>query len=204
MNISTARIMRKIIHKLKDPKILVSLFLAGIMIFSTLGFMLDYQTGNSNKRKYNGYKFEQMYDGIQTKINGQKFTLTHFPEQLEYISMSTEIKQILRNTQVLAITYNPESEYKEAFAEQQFNLAEDLSQINKYILAGMTNNTNFEQIPQITCQNATSTLPVIQFREAITTSITLKNNCITINIGNVNDASQTGDLLFYQIAGIME
>jgi len=194
---------RTIIVRIKDPKVLVSLFIAGIMILSTLGVILDYQSGGSNKMEYNGYKFEQMYDGIQTKINGQKFILTYFPEQLEHINVSAEAKQMLKNMQVFAITYDTESEYKESFAEQQFNLAEKLAIIDKYVISGVTNNTGMEQIPVITCSNATNVMPVILFQEGITTNMTLKNNCLTINIGSMYEAPQAGDLLFYQITGVM-
>jgi hypothetical protein len=195
---------RHTLKKIIAPKVLVSIFIAGIMILSTLGVILDYQTGNSNKMEYNGYKFEQMYDGVQTKINGQKYTLTYFPQQLEYINMSRGIKQILEKTEVFTITYDPESEYKDLFAAQQFNLGERLPLMDKYVIPGVANNTGIEQIPQITCRNATPALPVIMFKEGITTNMTLKNNCITINIGNLNDADQIGDLLFYQIAGVMQ
>lgn len=196
--------LKQIIHHIKDPKVLVSLFIAGIMILSTLGVMLDYQTGSNSKMEYNGYKFEQMYDGIQTKINGQKFMLTYFPEQLERINISAEAKQMLKDMQVFAITYDTASEYKESFAEQQFNLAEKLALADKYVIPGVLNNTGMEQIPVITCKNATSTMPVILFQEGITTNTTLKNNCLTVNIGSMYEAPQAGDLLFYQITGVMQ
>jgi len=195
---------KKTLIKLKEPKILVSIFLAAIMILSTLGFILDSQSGGNSKLEYKGYKFEQMYDGIQTKINGQKFIFNYFPEQLERINISYKVKSLLKDASVLSITYDPNSEYKEVFAEQQFNLQEKLSEIEKYIIPGLTNNTDFEQIPQINCKNATNAIPVIFFEESITTNITMKNNCITIQIGNMNDVYQVGDLLFYQMAGIME
>ncbi len=196
--------LKQIIHHIKDPKVLVSIFIAGIMILSTLGVMLDYQTGSSNKMEYNGYKFEQMYDGVQTKINGQRFLLTYFPEQLEHINISTEAKQMLKNMQVFAITYDTKSEYKESFAEQQFNLAEKLALIEKYAISGVLNNTGMEQIPAITCKNATNAMPVLLLQEGITTNMTLKNNCLAVNIGSMYEAPQAGDLLFYQIAGVMQ
>lgn len=196
--------IHKLFQRIKDPKVLVSLFIAGIMILSTLGVILDYQTGSNNKMEYNGYKFEQMYDGIQTKINGQKFILTYFPEQLEHINISTEAKQMLKNLQVFAITYDTESEYKESFAEQQYNLAEKLAIIDKYVIPGVANNTGVEQIPVITCRNATNAMPVILFKEGLTTNMTLKNSCLTINIGSMYEAPQVGDLLFYQITGVMQ
>lgn len=195
--------LKKAIRRAKEPKVLVSLFIAAIMIFSTLGFILDSQSGGNNKLEYNGYKFEQMYDGIQTKINGQKFMMTYFPEQLEHINISESAKQMLKGINVFTITYDPESEYKESFAEQQYNLAEKLAVIDKYVIPGVSNNTGIEQMPVITCKNATISMPVIFFHEGITTNMTLKNNCITISIGSMYEAQQIGDLLFYQITGVM-
>lgn len=199
------RIFKIIIRKIKQPKVLVSLFLAGIMIFSILGFMMSYQMEDrTTESEYNGYKFTQFYDGMQVEINEQKFKLNYFPEQLERYNLSEETKVTLQNAPVFSITYDSKSEYKEYFAEQQFNLDGKLLKLDKYVIPGVIDNTDYEHIPQITCSNATAALPVILFQEDITTNITFNNNCIIINIGNVNEAYQVGDLLFYQIAGIME
>ena len=199
------RIIKKFFRKIKQPKVLVSIFLASIMIFSILGFMMSYQMDNrTTKLEYNGYKFTQFYDGIQTKINGQKFNLNYFPEQLDTINISSAAKVILKSLFVFSITYDSNSEYKEYFSGQQFELAENLEKIEKYVSSGMTNNTGFEQIPQITCKNATQTVPVIIFQEADQTSIQFNNNCIIANISSINDVYRVGDLLFYTMAGVMK
>ncbi|MBN1645138.1 hypothetical protein JW851_03825 [Candidatus Woesearchaeota archaeon] len=198
-------IAKKTARKIKQPKILVSLFLAGIMIFSILGFMMSYQMDDTRTElEYNGYEFEQLYGGFQLVLNKQKIVLNYFPEQLENVDLTKEIKTILKNAKVLSVAYDSDSEYKEYFAEQQFNLAENLNKVDKYIISGMTNNTGYAQIPQITCSNATIELPVILFQEGLLTNITFNNNCIIANIASANDAYMAGDLLFYQIAGIME
>lgn len=199
------RLIKKALVNMKQPKALVSIFLASIMVFSILGFMVSYKMDeNTVETEYNGYKFIQLYGGVQTQINGEKVTLAYFPEQLEHISVSGVIKIILANTPVFAMTYDSNSEYKEYFSEQQFKLAENLDKIDKYIIPGMTNNTGFENIPKINCENATLNVPVILFKEAPSTNITFNNNCIIASIANMNDAYQVGDLLFYHIAGIME
>lgn len=199
------RLLKKFIKTIKRPKALVSLFLASIMIFSILGFMMSYQMEeNAVELEYNGYEFEQLYDGLRIKINKQKIILNYFPEQLEHFDLTEEIKIILKNSPVFSVTYDSVSEYKAWFAEQQFNLDERLDKLDKYTIRGVTNNEEYEQIPQITCDNATSELPVIIFQEGIPTNITFNNNCIILDIDNVNDVYQVGDLLFYQIAGVME
>ncbi len=200
-----AQILKRILRKAKEPKVLVSLFLASIMVFSVLGFMMSYQMeDNTIEREYNGYKFTQLYNGIQIEVNNQKISLNYFPEQLEGINISSAVKVVLDNSQVIAITYDGDSEYKEFFAEQQFELNNKLEKIDKYVMPGIVDNTDFEQITQIDCRNATPTLPVILFQEGVLTNITFNNNCVIINIGNINDAYRVGDLLFYHMAGIME
>lgn len=199
------RIVKRILRKMKEPKVLVSLFLAGIMIFSILGFMMSYQMeDNTREIEYNGYLFEQLYDGVRTKINGETVTLTYFPEQVNDITVSEIAKITLSNGPVIAITYDSTSDYKEYFSGQQFELAENLEKIERYIISGMTNNTGFENIPQLDCTNATASVPVILFQETNQTSITFNNNCIIANIGNRNDVYRVGDLLFYYMAGIIE
>lgn len=196
---------KRTLRRLKEPKVLVSFFLAAIMIFSILGYMVSYQTDEDMpETEYNGYKFEQLYGGVQTEINGEKVMLTYFPEQLLHINLSKDTKIVLANMPVFAMTYDSDSEYREYFSEQQFKLSENLARIDRYIVPGMTNNTGFEQIPQIRCENATANMPVILFKEAAFTNITFNNNCIIANIADMNDVYQAGDLLFYYMAGIME
>jgi hypothetical protein len=198
-------IIKRILKKAKEPKVLVSLFLASIMVFSILGFMMSYQTeDNTTEREYNGYKFIQLYNNIQTEINDQKISLNYFPDQLESINISSAVKVVLDNSEVIAITYDGDSDYKELFAEQQFELNNKLEKIDKYVIPGIIDNTDLEQITQMDCNNATPSIPVILFQEGISTNITVNNNCITINIGTMNDAYRVGDLLFYHMAGIME
>lgn len=200
-----SRILKKTLRKIKEPKVLVSLFIASIMVFSIMGFMMSYQMEDrAIELEYNGYEFEQLYDGIRTEINGETVTLNYFPEQLERFNLSEAIKITLQNMPVFSVTYEADSEYKEYFAAQQYNLNENLPKLDRYIIPGITNNTDVEHIPVITCLNATPSIPVIFFREANSTSIKFNNNCIIINIANMNDADQVGDLLFYYIAGIME
>jgi hypothetical protein len=199
------RIFKRIFRKIIKPKVLVSLFLAGIMVFSILGFMMSYQMeDNTIEREYNGHKFTQLYDGIQTEINDQKISLNYFPEQLESINISSAVKVVLASSEVIAITYDGDSEYKEFFAEQQFELNNKLEKIDKYVMPGIIDNTDVEQITQLDCSNATSSVPVILFQEGLSTNITFNNNCVIVNIGNINDAYRVGDLLFYHMAGIME
>ncbi|MBD3361876.1 hypothetical protein GF358_03740 [Candidatus Woesearchaeota archaeon] len=199
------RLIKQILHKIKEPKVLVSLFLASIMIFSVLGFMMSYQMeGNTTEIEYNGYVFEQLYDGVRTRIHGESITLTYFPEQVDQINISKAAKIALENLPVFSITYETDSTYTEYFAGQQFELSENMEKIEKYAIPGMMNNTGYKSIPKITCNNATASVPVILFQESNTTGIKFNNNCIIANIGNMNDVYRVGDLLFYTMAGVIE
>lgn len=185
-----------------NKKTLLAIIISAVMVLSVFGIIFESGT-SSQKLSYNGYKFTQLQKGWQAKINNKIMTFNHHPKELESINISAETSKLLSNTKVaLSITYDPGSEMASFFAEEILYLEQLLAKQDIFVQRGLTNATGYS-LPEISCANATSSVPVIEFRESSTTSVSTENNCIIVEISRASDLLLIGDRIAYAILGIM-
>lgn len=191
-----------------DKKMIMSLFICAIMILSVIGFVLvDYSSGEETKKTYNGYKFIRTQNGWKGNINGEKITFNYLPDQTEDINITPQAKTQLQTTPILAITYDPNSKWAQDYGALQYYLEQTLNSQTRYLLRAVTNNTKYPTIPQITCKNATSQLPVAVLTMNTTqdkTQMNYANNCLTITATKTNEIYRATDRLIYIILGVMK
>jgi hypothetical protein len=189
-----------------NKKTLISLFIVFVMVLSTFGFILSYQTGGGQREEYNGHKLTITDQGTMVKLDGKKIYFSNFPTQLEDINMSSELKDALKNAKMLTITYNPGEEWAEAMADVQYQAEQSLPEYTEiYVARGVTNAKDFNYtLPEFTCKNATSGAPVLNLQEGNETELVLKNNCIIASAKSENDFYRMYERILYAILGIME
>jgi len=192
---------RKTINK----KMLVSLFIIAIMVLSAFGFILSYQTNQTEKlEEYNGYSFKKTTKGYLTEINDQKLYFDYYPGDLEQINITDDAKAILSQAEVLVITYDPNSDFAELIAEKEFDLEQKTDKTEKpFIAKGLTNATDYA-LPQITCANATAEMPVIHMKRGNTSKITAKNNCIILEAETESILNAFYTKVAYIIFGVIQ
>ena len=186
-----------------DKKVLMGLFIVGIMVFSIFGFVISYGSGQE-RLNYGDYKFTRTQLGVQTKINGQKVLFNFFPTQVEDIPVDDQVKKLLKETKSLSVTYDPEDEWAQAMAEIQYYLEQALPELSDvYVERGLTDSTEYE-LDEIQCADATEKVPVLYLSHGETTEITFDNNCIIANAQAVQELYRINDRLQYIIFGVME
>lgn len=192
-------------RKETNKKMLVSVFIIAIMVLSVFGFMLSYQTNQTEKiESYNGYTFARTNKGFMTKIEGKEFYFDYYPADLETINQTGELLQTLADKKALAITYNPNSELAVRMAEIQFDIEQKTQKKGDiYVTRALTNSTGYA-LPEITCQNATQAMPVIRLKQGKTTHIQSENNCITLNAGTETELNALYTKTLYTILGVMK
>jgi len=100
---------------------------------------------------------------------------------------------------MLYITYE-KSDVAEELAVAQYKLGINIETDTRFVVNSLAYE-NENNVPVITCSNATDLVPVIMMkRNETTNSITLNNNCITLE-GNVN---MLADRIVYSIYGIVK
>ena len=66
-------------------------FIAFIMVSSIFGIMFSGYNQTSSTLTYNGHKFTRENNYWSTKVGGNKVTFDYFPEEVDYINISSDI-----------------------------------------------------------------------------------------------------------------
>ena len=159
---------RKTINK----KVLMSIFIVAIMVLSVFGFMMSYQTNQRDKlAEYNGFEFSRTQSGLMTEIDGKEMYFNYYPGDLAELSFPEDAGLILADSKVFYVTYDPNSDFATAIAEQQLDMELKLIELgDTFMSKGFTNATGYA-LPEITCANATAETPVYQIVEGKNSSI---------------------------------
>ena len=103
--------MAKISRKEKKKQKVIfyaALFFVFLMATSLLaGF---YGGGNDDLGEYNGFKFKSTNNGVSTKIDGDRMNFFYHPSILEYINISSDVKELLSKPSI-TLTFDPEDKY---------------------------------------------------------------------------------------------
>ena len=186
-----------------NKKALVAVFLVAVMVLSTLGFVLDFAS-SSQKETYGDWKFTLKDNVWVTSINGVDASFSYLPSDVESLSLSSSKTMMLKNAKQLGLSYDSGSSLASSFAEVQYDLARRLDELSGvYVVRGLVNNSG-TALPILTCENATSTFPVIVFEENETTAFVESGSCIHAGAIFSNDVYRLGDRLLYGATGVIQ
>ena len=182
----------------KNKQVLMTLFLAFIMITSILG----YQFGQEDVVRYNGYKFVQRDTQLTLNIGGKEVYFYTFPDQAEGFDMPEDVK-VLLGAPLVFVTYDINSSLAESMALAQYELVDALPVKNVYAVPALTTNTTYA-IQQWSCDNATMTQPVIYFILGNTTSLQADDKgCIIAQARSSFDVLFLKDIIQYRVLGVV-
>ena len=179
------------------------ILLVFIMIGTSFSFVFfGFQPQNEVSR-YNELKFIRHQGWWEAKINGRTAAFSFLPGEVEGIPASEGFSGILRNKFEVDITYDINSTYNESIALAQYQMGLTLAQYNIFVRKGFTANNTFN-MPVITCNEATSNVPVVYFKYSNVTSIHSENNCIIAESNANADFIKVKDRLLYGMLGVMK
>jgi len=173
------------------------ILIAVLMLTSTIGYVFK----GGSKEKYNDFSFSRTDDGRwYTRINGRQMSFRYFPSELERINLSREIIDKIKNTKMIYFTHDLENHYREDIA-----LLKEIfwPYFQIYADNGLTEDNAFN-LPIISCDNATTDLPVIYFKESNQTGFYLDNNCIICELRPGEDFTALKERLLYSLFGVIE
>lgn len=186
-----------------DRKKIAGIVIAGIMILSILGVVLDRNAPSSQAKQapYGDYKFKPTQQGYTTKINGRDYIFFNFPGDIEYYLVSDEVTQLI-SAPVYTVTYDPNSNISQNLAEAQYYMELQLADV-KSIDRALTNSTD-TALPQKTCADATTAQPVILLQQGKESTITAKNSCIIVQAMDPYDLYRQTERIIYTALGVMK
>ncbi len=184
-------------HEKKNKTgIWVILLIVVLMLTSIIGYVFK---GGSRER-YGGFSFSIGEDQRwYTNINGRQMAFRYFPTDLESINLSKEIADKIKGTNMVYFTHDPENPYSGDIA-----LLKEIfwPYFQIYADNGLTAENAFN-LPVISCDNATISLPVVYFKESNQTGFYLDNNCITCELRPGEDFTALKERLLYSLFGVM-
>jgi len=187
-------------EKERKKRLAMSLFIVAIMTLSVLGYMAG--RNGEDTTTYKSFKFFKSSNMWATKINGNNLLFHYHPSQVDYINISSSIIQRINNSLQIYQTSDENSTNKQAIALAQFEIVQQLSFSNKFIVNGFTDENQYN-LPVITCLNATENIPVLMFEKYNETSVGEENNCILIKARSDNDFIALKDRILYGVLGII-
>lgn len=179
--------------------ILITVFIALSMILSIFAIVLDNQ---GNNLKYNDYKFSLTDSGYKVKINDKFYVFQYFPTELENYNLTQDIKDMLTNSQALAVFFDPNSTQDDLtyIDYARFNLDDS---INKPLYFGIISESETYLLPILSCENATAIIPFIFLNISSEASISKQDNCIVLN-ARFRDMIALQERISYHMLGVMK
>ncbi len=181
-----------------------TIILGSTMVFSIFGIMFSGYDSGRQQIKYNDYEFQQTTTGWSTEIDDKMIEFNYLPQELESIQISSEPANILKESKVLYITFNPNNKSVQQFELARLQLGLTLSEsFQIYTMPGITEPSELYQQPIVDCNNATQSLPILKFVESNETKAYLEDSCIIIEADKTT-ALAVKDKILYQMLGILD
>lgn len=182
-----------------NSRVLAGAFIVFLMISSVFGFVFSYGS-TSNALEYGEFTFTPVENQLRTRIDGQEYVFLFFPGDLEFVELSSGVKQLL-DAPVLTVTYNPAGNFSEVLADAQYYMEAQLSG-TKVIQRALTNSSG-TQLMEASCEDASPNSPVVFFGFGDESSIEAMDSCIRVTGVDAYDVYQRMERLVYQSLGVM-
>lgn len=176
--------------KSKGKKILLPIIICFIMITSILGFM---SSSDSEKVKYNRYKFNKINNGWLTYYNNNKIILSNNPNELENYEIKVDLDE-LNSAQKIYLSTNPKDNL--FLGNLQNNIFPFL--IPKIVVVCYKDSEDCVNLPLKNCSDADKNVKVILIKKSEDSKFYYKNNCLVIQ-GNQEDIIKMIDKLTLEL-----
>ena len=194
---------RRELKKQRRNKIWMGALTIIIMVGGGLGIFANNISPSSSDLPYGDYAFNKEQNYWATELNGHKLYFAYHPFEVEMYNLSKDSVDLLRNSQAIIISNDPNSQFRDQIARVKFNFAESIGKmIGKQTINAFSVETAYA-VPVLNCDNASVEIPVIMFEEG-ETEIVEDGNCIHLYSRSEADYTKLTDRLLYGVTGIIE
>ena len=149
------------------------------MISSIAGFIVGSPLDNGEKIEHNGYTFILTDRGYLTYLGDNQVLISSDPRNVQlYKGLEDFTLEKLNSANRIYLTFNPSDNLQSSFAYFDANIRPRL--IKSITAACTTDSPGCEDLPIITCEDATANNIVIQIESSEFSSITFNNNCLLL------------------------
>ncbi|MBW2982822.1 hypothetical protein KY327_00800 [Candidatus Woesearchaeota archaeon] len=191
-------------RKERRNRIIMAVVVAFLMVMSGFGVYLSGRGAQDQTIKDYGVTFaiDQNTRTYTADFTGQDASYYYLPSSVEQYVLSTNGKSLLRGSQALVLTFDPEAPREQLGALSEVRL--DLSSLlQKPVINAVTTNTSAYALPVVTCDNATAEVPVVSFEIDNETALVTEGSCLRVR-GNGTAFYELRDALVYSYYGVYE
>ena len=178
------------------------MFVAGIMVSSVFGVIFFGFNSAEQKVGYNGYSFTRKQDQWMARLDKQAYYFHYLPTEVESIDLASGVIVTLSNRVQVDLTSDINDTSNETISATMYYLAQEIAREDVYLRAGFTTNTIYD-LPVISCEDATLSVPVIYVLSSNITSIEREGDCVKVKAKSDIDFLRAKDRLLYSLLGIM-
>ena len=187
-------------HKKKRFAAYFSVSIIAIMVLSAIG--LFWQGADpSVHQEYAGYSFDITNNGWMTKINGERRYFIAPPLDTLSLDLPENLVNILSKGPAVVFTSSFNDTYRGELAQAQVSIIQEEANDNVYAYQGFT-DYQVGNILQLTCDNATSSVPVVVLGAGLSTGVTQSGNCYNVTFSSNYDIALFRDRVLYELLGI--
>jgi len=176
-----------------------------IMVLSIAGFLVTRNNTSANKREYNGYTFTFIpsKNFWETDWNDINLDFIYEPDAAAQVKIQGDPVARLKNTKMFLMSYDNDSDFISDMALVQYDFQRLLQpNLDIFVDGGMAFPNTYGQ-KVITCENATSTTPVLLFRGGNETLLKEQGDCIIATARDQADVYLLADRILYGLYGII-
>ena len=176
-----------------NKKLIISLFIIGIMVFSILGFMLGRsEEPIQNTLNYNGFEFTESNEKYFLDKDGKQFYFDYFPDELQNIM----VPSFTITSPKYYFIFNPsEKDINMDYPVQKLQYS-----LNQFGIKSVPACDREEDCPNIPIKDCTEYS--FYFKKSDKNLISLDENCIVLE-GNNQFLSQAVDSINYRLLGVL-
>ncbi len=182
----------------------MAVVVAFLMVMSGFGVYLSGRGAQDQTVKDYGITFaiDQDTRMYTADLTGQDVSYYRLPSSIEQYALSADAKSLLRGSQALVLTFDPEAPQEQLGALSEVRL--DLSSLlQKPAINAVTTNSSAYDLPVATCANATAEVPVVSFELSDETALVKDDSCLRMK-GNGTAFYELRDALVYSYYGVYE
>jgi len=188
----------------RRKKAMMAWFVAAVMILSTFGFILSYQSNPTTTLDYNGFPIETTKTAYIIHLDKDRvLEVSEHPMALEQINVSKQVWTLLENSKVIGVTFNQSSDLAELYGGTQYFLEKNLAIAPKLFVQRGLLNASDTALQTMSCKEAAPSFPIIYLTSGDQAGARLEGSCIIVEGIVGSDIPRVADRLVLGLAGVM-
>lgn len=172
------------------------------IIFISSAFGMVASNMSSSKIRYNDHVIKVGENRYFYDVGDVNVDFYSSPNTIANVELPEDFITILRNTKMFYFTAELNDSLIEPISVMVFDISKYVFETDLvYVQTAFT--TNETELPRITCDNATSSVPVIYVKKGLTQSASFVQNCLNITVASSYDIAAYRDRLLYSFYGVI-